>query len=102
MPTPSPGLKRVPRWRTMISPPLTLCPAKTLTPRRLAFESRPLREDPSPFLCAIFALLRCRGLLGLGRTLRGELDVGDLDPAELLAVTCASLVAALGLALHDS
>ena len=49
-PTPSPGLKRVPRWRTMISPPLTVWPAKTFTPRRLAFESRPLRLDPRPFL----------------------------------------------------
>src|ERR1700729_1743189 len=59
IPTPSPGLKRVPRWRTMISPPVTLSPANTLTPRRLAFESRPLRLEPRPFLCAI-------GLLRLG------------------------------------
>jgi large conductance mechanosensitive channel len=50
MPTPSPGLKTVPRWRTMISPPVTVWPANTFTPRRLAFESRPLREEPSPFL----------------------------------------------------
>ena len=53
MPTPSPGLKRVPRWRTMISPPVTTSPAKTFTPRRLALESRPLRLEPRPFLCAI-------------------------------------------------
>src|SRR6185436_2401784 len=53
MPTPVPGLKRVPRWRTMISPPVTVWPANTFTPRRLAFESRPLREEPRPFLCAI-------------------------------------------------
>src|SRR5919108_2079020 len=52
MPAPSPGLKRVPRWRTMISPPLTTSPAKTFTPSRFAFESRPLRLEPSPFLCA--------------------------------------------------
>src|SRR5947209_262212 len=57
IPVPSPGLKRVPRWRTMISPPVTVWPAKTFTPRRLAFESRPLREEPSPFLCAIACLL---------------------------------------------
>ena len=50
MPTPLPGRKRVPRWRTMISPPVTVWPAKTFTPRRLAFESRPLREEPRPFL----------------------------------------------------
>ena len=34
MPTPSPALKRLPRWRTMISPPVTTSPAKTFTPRR--------------------------------------------------------------------
>src|SRR5205807_9716429 len=60
MPTPTPGLKRVPRWRTMISPPLTDCPANVLTPRRCAFESRPLRLEPSPFLCAIFLFPRFR------------------------------------------
>src|SRR6266480_2085665 len=57
MPTPAPGLKRVPRWRTMISPPVTTCPANVLTPSRCALESRPLRLEPSPFLCAIAALL---------------------------------------------
>ena len=57
IPTPSPGLKRVPRWRTMISPPVTVWPAKIFTPRRLALESRPLRLEPRPFLCAISGLL---------------------------------------------
>src|SRR5579871_6055080 len=76
MPTPSPALKRLPRWRTMISPPLTAWPANVFTPRRLALESRPLRLDPSPFLCAILArLLRglraARGGLLRGRLLRG-------------------------------
>src|SRR2546430_12510790 len=42
---PSPGLKRVPRWRTMISPPETVWPAKTFTPNILGLESRPLRLD---------------------------------------------------------
>ena len=56
MPTPSPALKRLPRWRTMISPPVTVWPANTFTPRRLAFESRPLREEPRPFLCAIYSV----------------------------------------------
>src|SRR5579875_801060 len=91
MPTPSPGLKRVPRWRTMISPPVTDWPANTLTPRRLAFESRPLREEPRPFLCAT------RSLLGLA-----ERDGGDLDPGEILAVTGAALVSALGLELDHA
>src|SRR3954462_12286010 len=83
MPTPTPGLKRVPRWRTMISPPVTVVPAKTFTPRRLAFESRPLREDPRPFLCAIA-------------------DLRDLDAGQLLAVPRAPLVAPLGLELEDA
>src|SRR5512134_2255323 len=83
MPTPGPGRKRVPRWRTMISPPVTAWPAKTLTPRRLAFESRPLREEPRPFLCAMA-------------------DLRDLDAGELLTVPGAPAVAALGLELEHA
>src|SRR5436190_4303200 len=85
MPVPSPGRKRVPRWRTMISPPLTAWPAKTLTPRRLALESRPLRLEPSPFLCAIlgpFLLLLSRRAAALGL----QLDRRHLDAGQLLAV----------------
>src|SRR6266849_1448589 len=52
-PTFSPGFTRVPRWRTMIVPPGTSCPPKALKPSRCAFESRPFREVPCPFLCAI-------------------------------------------------
>src|ERR1700720_2917726 len=52
-PTFSPGFTRVPRWRTMIVPPGTNCPPKALNPSRCAFESRPFREVPCPFLCAI-------------------------------------------------
>ena len=52
-PTLRPGWKWVPRWRTMISPALTNWPPKRLTPRRCALESRPLREEPRPFLCAM-------------------------------------------------
>src|SRR5580658_2791846 len=52
-PTFSPGLMRVPRWRTMIDPPGTNCPPKTFTPSRCALESRPFLELPSPFLCAM-------------------------------------------------
>src|SRR3984957_10863415 len=124
MPTPSPALKRLPRWRTMISPPVTAWPAKTLTPRRWALESRPLRLEPRPFLCAISVLLH--GRLGCGRGLRGRsglgrsglgrgwlggvgggtrggarADLGDLDPRQLLAVAGAAAVAALRLELED-
>src|ERR1044071_8905013 len=85
MPAPSPGLNLVPRWRTMISPPVTDWPANTFTPRRLAFESRPLRLEPRPFLCAIASLLP---------------DLRDSQAGQLLAVTRAPLVAALGLELE--
>jgi hypothetical protein len=47
---------RVPRWRTMIVPPGTSCPPNALTPSRCALESRPLRELPRPFLCAMVLL----------------------------------------------
>src|SRR5690348_15702990 len=53
MPTLVPGCTRVPRWRTRIWPALTRSPPYTLTPRRLDCESRPLRELPPAFLCAI-------------------------------------------------
>src|SRR5205085_7485049 len=39
-----------------ISPPSTAWPPKRFTPSRWAFESRPLRELPTPFLCAIIPL----------------------------------------------
>src|SRR4051812_26127473 len=67
----------------MISPPVTACPANTFTPRRWAFESRPLREEPRPFLCAIA-------------------DLRDLNAGELLAVPGPPLVAALGLELEHA
>src|SRR5881227_1034227 len=89
MPTPSPGLKRVPRWRTMISPPVTVCPAKTLTPSRLAWLSRPLREEPRPFLCAI-ALRAARR------------DLRDLDARQRLPVAGPPPVAPLGLELEHA
>src|SRR3954452_8750107 len=87
MATPSPALKREPRWRTMISPPETVCPANTFTPRRLALESRPLRLEPSPFLCAIGSLAP---------------EVGDADAGEPLPMAGAPLVPALGLELEHA
>src|SRR5690349_2018108 len=86
MPAPSPGLNLVPRWRTMISPPVTVWPENTFTPRRLAFESRPLRLGPRAFLCAMASQLP---------------DLGDAEPGELLPVPRAAAVAALGLELED-
>src|SRR5919107_1900362 len=90
MPVPVPGLKRVPRWRTMISPPVTVSPAKTFTPRRLALESRPLRLEPRPFLCAMRSPL----LLAA--------DARDADPRQLLAMAGAAAVPTLGLELEDA
>src|SRR3954453_13393716 len=89
MPAPSPGRKRVPRWRTMISPPVTTWPAKIFTPRRFAFESRPLRLEPRPFLCAISGPPARR-------------DARDLQACELLPVPGGALVPALGLELEDA
>src|SRR2546426_6797724 len=48
-----PGWNFVPRCRTMIVPAVTNSPAKRFTPRYLGPESRPLREEPTPFLCAM-------------------------------------------------
>src|SRR6201997_3268265 len=52
-PTLSPGFTRVPRCRTMMVPPGTTCPPNALNPSRCEFESRPFRDVPCPFLCAI-------------------------------------------------
>src|SRR6185369_7597768 len=83
MPTPSPGCHFVPRWRTMILPARTRWPPDFLTPSLRPIESRPLRDEPPAFLCAMgvgpLLLLRlgCR-LLGrrLGRLLGCWLLVG--------------------------
>src|SRR6478609_5758866 len=73
----------------MISPARTFWPPNRFTPRRCAFESRPLRVELAPFLCAISA------------SLPGLLDSGDLDAREVLTVPLALLVAGLVLELLD-
>src|SRR6187431_754320 len=85
----APGWKCVPRWRTMISPARTFWPPKRFTPSRWALESRPLRVELAPFLCAISA------------SLPRLLDSGDLDAREVLTVALALLVAGLVLELLD-
>src|SRR5215212_4004028 len=52
-PTFLPGFHFVPRWRARMFPPSTRSPPNFFNPNRCAFESRPLRDDPTPFLCAI-------------------------------------------------
>src|SRR6266540_3302364 len=82
-----PGLKRVPRCRTMMLPAVTNCPPKRLTPSRWELESRPLPELPTPFLCAIALCL----------------DLGDANGAHRLPVSAVSAVVlpALELDLED-
>ena len=54
MPTFSPGQNFVPRWRTRMLPASTASPPELLHAEALAGrESRPLREEPPDFLCAM-------------------------------------------------
>src|SRR5690554_5310780 len=71
----------------MISPALTTSPPKRFTPRYWGFESRPLREELAPFLCAMS-----------GPRL---LDARDLEARQVLTVTLALAVADLVLVLQD-
>src|SRR6187549_1334660 len=72
-PTFWPAANLRPRCRTRIEPPVTRLPSNRFTPRRCDWLSRPLRELPWPFLCAICLLLL-------------ELDALDLDPGQRRAV----------------
>ena len=67
IPTFSPGKNFVPFCLTIIAPAVTLCPPKTLTPLRLATESRPFLLDPPAFLCDIAFLVKTTGILWYGR-----------------------------------
>src|SRR4030095_713062 len=69
---------RVPTCRTRIFPARTCSPPKTFTPRLCPWLSRPLRELPPAFLCAII-------LLGF--------DCGDLERGLILPVTLLAAVA---------
>src|SRR3954451_12114178 len=71
----------------MISPALTTWPPKRFTPRRWAFESRPLRDDEAPFLCAMSS-----------SALR---DVADHNAGQGLTVPLPLVVAGLVLELVD-
>ena len=41
-------------YNLLVLPARTVSPPKRFTPRRLASESRPLRDEPPAFLCAIY------------------------------------------------
>src|SRR5207237_5968959 len=85
----------MPRWRTMMLPGSTISPPNFLTPSRRPALSRPLRDEPPAFLCAILSLLsrrfirrrppaappRCRRCF-----LPGQPDLGDLQHGLVLAM----------------
>src|SRR5207248_1935192 len=52
-PTFFPGFHFVPRWRARMLPPKTCSPPNFFRPKRCECESRPLRDEPTPFLCAM-------------------------------------------------
>src|SRR6516165_8839043 len=85
MPTLTPALKRVPRWRTRILPAVTNWPPNRLTPSIWALESRPFRELPTPFLWA----------MGL------YLDLGDAHRRHGLAMAAMSPIVLAPLELDD-
>src|SRR6266404_8909910 len=80
---------RVPSWRTKIFPARTVSPPKTFTPRRCLWLSRPLRELPPAFLCAI----------GLFSPLR--FDRGNFQRRLILSVTALAAVAFAPLLFKD-
>ncbi len=49
-PTLRPGCHFVPHWRTMMLPATTFSPPNFFTPRYFGLLSRPLRDEPTPFL----------------------------------------------------
>src|SRR5713226_913219 len=92
----------------MILPGMTISPPNFLTPSRRPALSRPLREEPPAFLCAILNLLRLyrrwllcvfsrrgrppapRSAIGARRTL--SVDLGDPQQGLVLAVALLAAV----------
>src|SRR5688572_2765831 len=107
-PTPTfrPGWYLVPHWRTRMFPARTNWPPNRFTPRRCPAESRPLRDEPPAFLCAIISLLapvsravtviRSSGGSGLN-----DADLFDFDPCEQLAVAFLQTLALTSDLLED-
>src|SRR5262249_39684728 len=84
-PTFSPGRKRVPRCRTRMLPAVTNWPPKRLTPSICGLESRPFRELPTPFLCAM----------------RLDLDLGNAYRAQDLTMPAVASIVLSPLELDD-
>src|SRR5918911_3187003 len=76
----------------MMLPPMTTSPPNFLTPRRRPAESRPLREEPPAFLCAISLLLLY---------LSAGADIGDAEHRDLLPVAVLAPVVVAALLLED-
>src|SRR5580700_7403369 len=99
MPTSSPGWNLVPRWRTMMLPATTISPPNFLTPSRRPRLSRPLRDEPPAFLCAI---LRSPGAAGRGiAACRRGVDLHDPQHGLVLAVAVLAPVIVPALLLED-
>src|SRR3954467_12106625 len=95
MPTLRPGCIFVPRWRTRMLPARTLSPPKRFTPRRLLWESRPLRVLPPAFLCAMCCYLNRMRAESAGGEIR------DLHFRECLTVVLLAQVVLAPAELHD-
>src|SRR6516162_1753596 len=78
----------------MILPGMTISPPNFLTPRRLPRLSRPLRDEPPAFLCAI-----CGSFPAL-RTARAS-DVGDAQDGQLLAMALLATIVVPPFLLED-
>src|SRR3990170_1091471 len=89
MPTLAPGRTLVPRWRMRTLPAVTRSPANAFTPSRLLLLSRPLRDEPMPFLCAIAFLHLC------------QRNLVDAKLGEVLPVSLLPPVVRLRLVLED-
>src|SRR5438105_3754186 len=78
----------------MMWPGMTISPPNFLTPSRRPALSRPLRDEPPAFLCAI-----CRSCLGL-RTVRAP-DIDDAQYGLLLAMSLLAPIIVPALLFED-
>src|SRR6185295_3231589 len=87
---------RVPRWRMMMVPALISSPAYDLTPSRFDSESRPFRELPPAFLCAMV----CCSFVA-PRVAVSTDDAVDLELGVVLAMALVLLIVLAAAHLED-